>query len=447
MAAGTGTGAMTVPLTAGQLDAGLALLSTDLAYILDDLVVHPDVQAKIALSGFSELRLFAKVDGGDETKGVKTYLVDALSINAASSTIARSTAARVVLAWEAAQKRVSTRNTYEAEQQACDGPLTILKADFTNACRAFTDKHGEISDKVQSSQPYLELRLDQIKDNMFVAETWEEVTGATEDKSAGRGEVTVDRGGKLKMGRGISVGKVPTNSESLRQRFKVMDHHWELLRLKLPHKAFLKGYDYESTWARHADWILGEDVYGYTVEDTQSTASYSVPWKQLLEFEYQVRRRAMKTMNDGESLAVALRKARTHDQTLQKYLYIPLGIHAGQESARGQKRNSSGQERAPPPQKALALTNSAAASSAWETSEPKGHSKGKGKGGKDKSASWKAGSSPWTPDGRRKCNQYQRSACKNPKCALAHVCFVCNEKHPMKECGQRPKPEDGAKPR
>ena len=125
MAVGTGDGAMSIALTAGQLDSGLALLHSDLSYILDDLVIHPDVQAKIAHTGFAELRLFAKVDGGDEAKGVKAYMADSLSISPASSTIARSTAARVTLAWEAAQKRVNARNTYEAEQQACDGPLTI----------------------------------------------------------------------------------------------------------------------------------------------------------------------------------------------------------------------------------------------------------------------------------------------------------------------------------
>ena len=42
-----------------------------------------------------------------------------------------------------------------------------------------------------------------------------------------------------------------------------MHHHWELIRLKLPHKPFLIGFEFGVTWLRHVDWLLGEDILGY----------------------------------------------------------------------------------------------------------------------------------------------------------------------------------------
>ena len=206
----------------------------------------------------------------------------------------------------------------------------------------------------------------------------------------------------------------------------------------MPFKQILAKFDFETTWLRHAEWLLGEDVLGYTVEDKQSGVCICLPWAQFLELEYQVRRKAMTLMNtSGLSLVDALAAAKKHEGTVQRYLYIPLGIHAGQQ--RGAKRASEPDYRSqplsssqPPPQ--LALYDA-----------PRGGDKGGAKGGAkgDKKGdrhppSWKTGQTTLAPDSTKKCGKYQRDKCRDAKCRFAHLCQVCNEVHPMVRCPRRP---------
>ena len=214
---------MSVPVPADELEGALERLQPDLAYIFDDLLVHRDIQARVVLTGFPELRIFAKADAGDEGKGIRAYIKSALHIDPDASIEARSAAARLVLAWELAQKRVSTRNEHESQQLAADGPVSMLRDDYIGYIKAFTQKHSEIAERLQSSQSYLEYRLAQIKVNTYVAEKWETITSVLDEDDSSWGDVMVSKDGRLKMARGsCKGGMIPRNTEEFRQRYKLM---------------------------------------------------------------------------------------------------------------------------------------------------------------------------------------------------------------------------------
>ena len=441
--AGTANGALAAALSAAVISDNLALIESDLSVLFESQKMHREVQAKIALAGYTELPLFAKVDAGGGVTGVHAFITTDLGINPAGGSIKRATAGRIVLAWEAAQTRVKARNDAEAAQSAADGPVTIQRLEYVNLCKAHLDKRDkkELAEKLMSGQSYLEKRLEQIKENNYIAETLEEVTCSLDDKSTGQGgELRVDKEGRLKTHRCAATTHMPRSSEELRTRFRVMAHHWELVRLKMPHQSAASDFDFKETLSVHVDWLLGEEIAGYTVRDEESGREFSMPWRQLLEFEYQIRRRAMFVMtHEGLSFAKALSAARNHDPTTQKYFFIPIGIHAGIASSNGAKKRQFGQDdhearRPPAPPRGGAPpkkgASSAPGSAGWERPvKPFGPK------------SWRSGESSWTPDGRRKCDDFNKKGCNRKSCKNVHVCTVCDEKHPLWRCGRKPKAE------
>ena len=169
MAAGTGEGAMSAPMSPDDIALHLGKMDDDLSYILEEAEVHPDIQARIVQVGFKGAALFAKLDAGEGVKGVREFIKVDLNIDPSAGGIKRATAGRIVLAWETAERRVATRNEHQAQQRAADGPKTILQDEYVSLCTSYTDLHGELDERLQSSQPYFESRLEQVEARSFVS--------------------------------------------------------------------------------------------------------------------------------------------------------------------------------------------------------------------------------------------------------------------------------------
>ena len=250
----------------------------------------------------------------------------------------------------------------------------------------------------------------------------------------------------------LATGIIPSDTEELRQRFKVMGHHWELVRLSRPSKHLFVDFEHPTTWLNHVEWLLGEEIYGYTIESA-SDRPYSVAWKPFLELEFQVRKRAMEILTNDKAatLAAALASARKNDALMQKHFYIPLGIAAGKaavvDAAAGsqRKRGTStprGKGQPPPAPHKVPRTDGK------DKDGGKGGNGG-GKGGKkgndDKGNSWKKGATMFMPDGRKKCGYFQKpKGCSaGARCSFVHACTVCSvEGHGQFECPRRPKAEN-----
>jgi hypothetical protein len=434
-AAGTANGAMSTAMSAAEISTNLKKLHSELEFIFSDSGVHKEIQAKVVQTGFDDCRLFAKADCGQGEAGIRAYVKDDLGIDPAAGILQRSTIARITIAWESARKRITAKQDSDAQQRTEDGPRTILKNDYVNLCRHYEDVHKEMPEHLMSGQSYLEMRLDQLEDGNLIAEGLHEVVSQVEDKHSTQGDLKLGRDGRLRMARSNSVAAVPTTPEQLRTRYKVMSHHWELARLKLPSKGIFEDYSATDTWLIQIEWLLGEDVMGYTVKDEESGSSFSLPWKQLLELEFQIRRKAMNLItNRGRTLVGALEEARREDALLQKYLYIPMGIAAGIAASRGQKRGRSDTPQPNPRNNPREEGNGAG----------NGAGRGKVKAERDERddshefTGWKAGGSKFTPDGRAKCLWYQKGTCTSDRCGRVHLCFVCHKDHPQFKCPRRP---------
>lgn len=159
--------------------------------------------------------------------------------------------------------------------------------------------------------------------------------------------------------------------------------------------------------------------------------------------------------NTNTSLSDALEAARKDQATLQKYLWIPLGIYASANAGRGEKRLAAPAladtpRRQPPPQLAITDKQGGKKNPAGKgkrqqekgnDSKEKGSSWGSGKQSPAAgSGGWKQGASMYTTGKprRRKCIPFQKGNCQNKSCTFAHVCFVCNEKHGQADCDRKP---------
>ena len=462
VAPGTGNGAMAAALAPDAIALHLYEIEHELGFVLTSLKMHPDIQAKIAQVGFGDLRMFSEIDEGAGKVGVRAFAKDTLGINSSGGAEPRAAVARLCLAWETARKRVTTKIEAEAQQRVGDGPKVILKQDYANSVKALNDRRGVQTENLQSSQGYLESRLDQVEDGIYVAEMWSEVTTIEEDKSVGQGELRLSRDGRWSTSRGSRHAPVPSDPESLRTRIKVMAHHWELIRIRFPHMPMVKDYDFSTTWLVHVEWLLGEKVRGYKVKSATQQNEYSVPWAVVLELDYQIRKAALFAVtHSGASLASALETARKTESLLQQHFWIPLGIAAA-EAAGGRSSRVS----APRDDTASARSQGQFNSNDGQRgkkAEKKGKGGKNGKGGKPANSppqSNRGGQGKWGSGGaegyakqehvkaeaarpslytpgptrRRKCIAYQKDECKDPKCPFVHVCFNCNKKHPQSEC-------------
>ena len=434
-------------------EVGVAIkeMQSDLTYLLDDQGVPRDIQAALSMAGIKDVGTFAKIE--DTPARFRDFMKDDIKLDISQSPRHRAMMAKMVLAWEAAGKRLDKRMNEQAEQRAGDLPRSLPKAVHLQVVRAFTKAHWELPDRMVPAPSYLEAKLEQIEDGELKPESWKEVTTKEDSDDTASGSIRLMPDGSIKVRRGRAEGSVPSRPEELRRKFKVMAYCWEFARLRLPGKAFFQDY-HMRMWDNYVEWLLGEDVYENFVHDDSGQVSYRPSWKIFTDFEYQVRKRmCYEVNNNGLSLKAGLDTAMAHMPTMTKYWTLPVSLAAassvGSSSKRQRSRTPSRGQR---PQDSFAQRQQAPTQPPPPFVPPAG---GKGKGAKGKGkgkqrggnqgggnfgtagpANWRAGQSNTTPDGRMKCFKFQRGKCSGG-CGKVHQCLVCNGEHGMQNCPRK----------
>ena len=321
-----------------------------------------------------------------------------------------------------------------------DLPRSLPESRHLEHVRAYEQAHRELEDKDIPLPAYIEARLEQIEDGELAAEQLAEVVSRDEAKEDGWGSARILADGTLKLQKGgKSEVKPPANSEELRYRLKLMGIAWEFIRLKFPNKAFLQGLS-SDTWSDHAEWLLGEEVYGQTVKNHLGEVVFKPAWHTLLSFDFQARKAAFKLVSvRGSTVADAFRSIRKDHGLLQQHFITPTAVAAGAEAARAAWLASSSQA-APSLKRPLEVASRPGDGFEGAASSGKGDrggGKAKGKGNPRKPA-WKKSQNPRTPDRRQKCFKHQKGLCPGD-CGRVHACLVCGGQHPLKDCPQRPR--------
>jgi len=242
--------------------------------------------------------------------------------------------------------------------------------------------------------------------------------------------------------------------------------HWEMVHLKGAGRGILKDYSV-SVFDSHVDYILGDECM--LIAEANPTMSVAPSWDLLMKYEYEVRRLAIRKVNEGAcTLAEGMAQARTSLSHRTSYFITPLAMPGSRSHAVA--GTSSIPYSAPEPRGNKRTAEEAAlgqhaggagyphAGGGGGGGAPKGP-KGKAKGaGKDKSkgqpkdlkqmtqraayrairnAPGKYGVHMSTDkDGKPRCHNYQAGLCtqSSTSCKYSHTCMKCGGAHGATRC-------------
>ena len=440
--------ALANPLSEEAATVALATLESELVFVLDNAEVPKALQAKIAAAGITSCAVFSAVESNIE--GLKELVKTDLGMDPKEGIANKVAFAKISNAWEACQTRGKKRRNEEAEQRIGDLPLRLPKATHLVLKKAFTDLHKELDEKQGPHPDYIEAKLQQLEEGELTTERMQDIVCVFNDDGGHDVGFVVHTDGTMKARRSAGKkGTIPKTTEDLRNKFKIVKHMWEYVRLKSPALSFLRAFDMD-IWDRYADFLLGETVFGLQLDSETVGTTIRPSWALLLEFDFEFRKKVAWTYNTkGSSMADCFKTVYADTTLYQTKFLSPMALHAGAAAARA----SAGSSSAPPSE----ITTLAHAAPIAETppsyNTPKDRSKGdKGKGGKGKGGKGKNGKGgkgkavkeeERNPDaGGQICYKFQRNACNDKNCKRRHVCMNCKSPiHGLKGCPSKSHPQ------
>ncbi len=275
-------------LSAEEPVASLEKMDGELLRILEDAEVPKEVRALFGYFGILKTRSFARLEPDEQS--LRDLLKKEFEIG--EGIAERITIAHVLVAWDSAKERVKRQAEAVTEARVHGTTPELPKADDNSMRQAYEGVHGEISDMIYPSSDYLKSKLDQVEEELYEAEPLTEVI-SREHAASGSSDVTLTL-----IPSALRVSKIkhkiamPKDSEQLRARMKTMAMCWELTRMK---------------------YLLGELVWQF-----RGPADQQVSWNDVLEYEWQIRKRAMRwvrqhkyTVGEGISAAMKDQEVRT----------------------------------------------------------------------------------------------------------------------------------------
>ena len=422
-----------------QRQQGMATLNPELRYVLEEKGVDADVMGMLGHFGITDNETFAGI-AGDESS-LRAMLKDDFDIDADGGIVSRVRAAKLINAWRTSRERIKKQTELDADARAEGRPKELPRQAQLTLRRAYEEIHGEVEDHLYPSNAYNNERVTQIEEGDFRAEALGQVVSYAEagEEMSGEMGLTMTRSSTVKLVRSkLRVGS-PKDIEELRMRYRIMSTHWELMKIKHPDRETFKHLTAQ-TWNDILEYLLGPKVYGY-----KSGRGVRLSWDDLLSYEFEIRKRAMRRVNaQGETIASALKEAKGNDELRSLFFTLQLVTSGTRPQAQPSNRDRS---RSPK-------------SSTREDAKGKGKDKGKrfkGKG-KAKGSSWndsgltpaqheaarlyndlkKKGRIDWKHGKRNKCVRFNKLTCERGEhCENAHVCMGCGGSHAYPDCPKK----------
>lgn len=414
----------------------LSLMSPDLRFVFSERDVPLHLQTLIAESGFRTMGLFVSMV--DSKAELRATLRAQFGLNHGEQGITADVArertintARLVDSWDTACKRVEEADRVAAEQKASRLPLTMSRSTHITMRQRYETDHGRQQDRSWPCIQLIERRFEEVEEGEVRADPLSDVASLEEVTEDVIGAV-MDRDGAIRMKKAARTVPLPSDSEALRVRIRILGITFQLAAYRHSSRAWLATTS-PQLWREHVDFILGDDIAGFSI--TALGLTVKPPWEIILSYEFQVRKQACRrVMFDREDIASAMLGARHCTATKEKYFSTPVSLVANMVATRGdggsKKRDwNSTQSTGDGNQSGKASGSNA---------KPKGKGRAAGKGAKGKGKGKGAGKSRFpktkTPDGRSICFKFQDSHCTDRGCGFVHVCANCLGDHPMMAC-------------
>ncbi len=435
-----------VAMDAAQQQA-IETLDSELRFILEDKGLTPELLAKIAASHVTKVSVFANIESQEDK--FREWVREDLGIEPRG--VGRVATAQLVDAWETARRRGRAQADADAEAKTQGRPRELLLGQQLELRNTFEKQVGrEVLDKHYPAYAIINSKLTEIEEGELKAEPLDELV-SHDKEDASPGDLNVDfRSGKITLKKTPLKGSLPRGPEELRELYRLMSNFWLVLRCKLPGRRMFDDLNKE-TFSDLLDHLLGEDIYGLKVEDESGGTMAQTTWKNLIRYEHELRKQAVKLVNrQGLPLAAALKQASADVELRTKYIVTTLALEGTRSSA---KRNYPTMEWPAGSDAARGSTDSYGGGRG-----AKGKGKGRGKDsakGKTKKGDRAAAKSNGkgeasrfnkvrranrlksTTDGQnpqKVCWAYNRSSGCGGGCNFAHVCVLCLGGHSVEQC-------------
>jgi hypothetical protein len=317
---------MAVELTEEQISKCFEEASSDLKFLFDKEGVDRLTQARLYEAGVHTVKQLAVLcKDVDELRGMAK---EALDIDPTKGLREKAKLSRVLVAFEMAKVRSAKIAEMEGDATVREVPKSLAANDFHGMRDAFEAKHWELEDRRAPSRTYLEKKLEAIEKNDLRVEPLSEVTNVKEDDGGDTLRTIWDSQGNLSAVKKSAKVDLPQDAEGLRHRVTLMGSCWLFAGLQQTNREYLKGLA-PQLFQDYLDYLLGEHVFGLVVKGSGGTYVGSGPsWQVLLNYEFEIRVKAYKSIQKGMKFKDALVQAWSDPVVKERYFTTPVAWEA-----------------------------------------------------------------------------------------------------------------------
>ena len=171
----------------------------------------------------------------------------------------RARIAAVVSAWDTAKHYHEEDVKIRQEAKGLGIPRPLPHTDRSAMLRAVEQARGtEIGEKEQPSTEYIAMVLEEIEQDEIAAHSLDEVTSKKDSQSL-QLQSTLDQSGRVRITQQRQKGKLPANTEELRQKLRIQANAWLTVATKMRNKAFLQNLE-QRHFDRYTDLSVGRKM-------------------------------------------------------------------------------------------------------------------------------------------------------------------------------------------
>lgn len=402
------------------LKEALGKLDPDFQGLMERKEIPARLQGQLSNLGVKSVSRYSVI--GENAGDIRTFAVDHAGQDRNRDVVS---IAGLVDLWNACKTRMTARHQAEADASNQRLPAPVQRGELQELKQRFEVIYYQLDDKVTPSGGTMEQLFEQVE-----AGEWKNMSlvqfMSRDDQDAEPLAATIDKGGAVKIKRGYGESKPPRNPEEFRQKMKLIAHSYIMTSMKFPNKAPLKTIS-PNIFNKYIDYLLGEHCYGLKARNERDEAVSAPSLELVLSYDFQVRKKMVKMMNEGMDLVAALDGAMQDGTVKERYFLTPAAMNAAASRAPSPPKGNLRLRSRSPRRRGRSQDRPRTPDQGPRTKGKRGGGKGKGRG-KGKLASR-------TPDGRAICfawnNRDQR--CRF-NCGRLHVCQYCFGSHPAHAC-------------
>ena len=277
-------------MDATQIAAALLLADSNLKYIYEEVGLRPLIQAALATAGVTKIR---RLTGwGDTPTEVREALKTQVGLDAADNVQARNDIADVIACWKDAHAQAERETALRADQRVHDGQAQPATKREGKSLKAAYDATygGSLAREDTPGRYLLGTKLEECAEDEPVLEELSEIA----NREDGEEEVMIpdlSRDGILKFKKGQAKKiPIPKNSEQLRQRYRVLNNTWLMMKLRFRAKPWLNDVEPESYQTVLAKYVLGRKVADHVTRNREGH-EIKPSWDLVLHYEREIRKK------------------------------------------------------------------------------------------------------------------------------------------------------------